>query len=68
MNEYANEAVASFGHIDKGQCATADISADIIHMEVDSDQNGVRGFSLIDSDGTYTDIGIVARSSDENDV
>ena len=60
--------MASFGHMDIGHCATAEITRDIIHMEVDSDQSGVRGISLHFPDGTYIDIGTVARSGDENDV
>ena len=54
--------------MDIGHCATAEITRDIIHMEVDSDQSGVRGISLHFPDGTYIDIGTVARSGDENDV
>ena len=60
--------MVTFGNTERGICTAVEISEDFVQMKVDSDEFGLRGFSFVSSDGLYTDIGRVVRTTDETGI
>ena len=57
--------MVTFGNMEEGNCADVEIREDLIGLDIDSDEFGLKKLSFVSSDGKTADIGQVNRISDE---